>query len=131
MISVNYLNIYRTDLHQICRQRSEVSFSIPQGTLLWQQFFFGFIELYPQNWVHMTFGRQRHLTRSATAALDAGKQITDRLTVSNRQLGGYPDELRSGFALHLVHFLSYTIQLCLLVACFASFPLSRRLVKMA
>jgi len=58
----------------------------------------------------MTFGRQRHLTRSATAALDAGKQITDRLTVSNRQSGGYPDELRSGFALHLVHFvIHYTV----------------------
>ena len=41
----NYLNIYQTDLHEICRigrtlvvdERSEVIiFFIPQGTLLWQ-----------------------------------------------------------------------------------------------
>jgi len=40
----NYLNIYRTDLHEICRtgriwavdERSEVIFSISQGTLPWQ-----------------------------------------------------------------------------------------------
>jgi len=45
------LSIYRTDLHQICRfgktmavdetERSEVSFSIPQGTLPWQPILIG------------------------------------------------------------------------------------------
>jgi len=52
----NYLNIYQTDLHQISRigritaadQRSEASFSIPQGTLPWQPIFAGFIDFYPQ-----------------------------------------------------------------------------------
>ena len=40
----NYLNVYQTDLHQMCRdgrtmavdERAEVSFWIPQGMLLWQ-----------------------------------------------------------------------------------------------
>jgi len=40
----NYLNIYSTDLHEICSigrtlavdERPEVIFSIPQGTLPWQ-----------------------------------------------------------------------------------------------
>jgi len=43
----SYINMYLTDLHQIFRfgrtlsvdDRSEVSFSIPQGTLLWQPIF--------------------------------------------------------------------------------------------
>ena len=43
----DYLNIYRTDLHEICRiggtsavdERSEVTFLIPRGTLPWQPVF--------------------------------------------------------------------------------------------
>jgi len=43
----NYLNIHQTDLYGICRagrtlgvdERSEVVFSIPQGTLPWQPIF--------------------------------------------------------------------------------------------
>ena len=58
------LNTYRTDLHQICRvgrttavyQRSEVSFSTPQGTLPWQPIFVGFIGFYPQNSVQVASG---------------------------------------------------------------------------
>ena len=46
-----YLNIYTTDLRQICRfgktvvadHQSDISFSIPQGTLPWQPIFVGFI----------------------------------------------------------------------------------------
>jgi len=56
-------------------ERSEVCFSSPQGTLPWQPIFVGFIGFYPQNWVRVTFGRWRQTTRSASAALDAGKQI--------------------------------------------------------
>jgi len=55
----NYLNIYRTDPRQICRvvrtvavdDQFEISFSIAQGTLLWQS-----IWLYLQNGVPVTFG---------------------------------------------------------------------------
>ena len=43
----NYLNIYQTDLHEICSdgrtlavdERSAVSFFMPQGTLSWQTIF--------------------------------------------------------------------------------------------
>jgi len=56
-------------------ERCEVSHSIPQGTLPWQQIFVCFIGSYPQNKVRVTFGRWRHTTRSASAALNAGEPI--------------------------------------------------------
>ena len=78
----NYLKIYRTNLHQVCRvgrtvavdERSEVSFLIPHGTLLWQLTFVGIVGFYPQNCICMPFSRCQH-TKSATAAQDAVKQI--------------------------------------------------------
>ena len=50
----NYLNIYRTNFHQICRvgrtmaadERSVVNVSISQGMLPWQPIFAGFICFY-------------------------------------------------------------------------------------
>ena len=74
----NYLNIYWTDLHQICRiartmtvdERPEVSFSFPQGTLPWQPV------LREKSTVNTPSTRSPR-TESATAArcCDAGKQI--------------------------------------------------------
>jgi len=53
----NYLNIYCADLRQIFRvgrtiaadDRSEVSFSLPQGMLPWQQILWAKSELNQQN----------------------------------------------------------------------------------
>jgi len=54
---------------------SEVSFSIPQGTLPWQPIFVGFIGFCPLNWVRVQFGSCWRTIRSASAALDEGKPI--------------------------------------------------------
>jgi len=75
----NYRNIYWADLHQICRidrtlardERPEVSFLIPQGTLLWQ----------PIMWVKSTsilhFVVRMTFARAAPPAYDKnGKQVT-------------------------------------------------------
>ena len=52
----NYLNIHWTDLHQIRRVGRTMTF-------------------YPQNWVHVPFCTWRRTTRSASAALAAGKPV--------------------------------------------------------
>jgi len=57
-------------------ERSEDSFLIPRGTLPWQPIFVSFYRLLSSELgVRMTFGRWRRTTRSASAALDAGKPI--------------------------------------------------------
>jgi len=79
----NYLNIYRTNICQICRvgrtmavdERPEVNFLISQQTLPCQPIFVGLVGFCPQNWVRAAFGRWRRTTRSASAVLDAGKPI--------------------------------------------------------
>ena len=68
----NYLNIYRTDLHEICTivrplavdELFEVIFSIPQGTLPWQ----------PILWAKSTFNTCL-VVRMTFATQIAGKQI--------------------------------------------------------
>ena len=69
-----YLNIYWTDLHQICKdgrttaldKQSEVKFFIPQGMLPWQPLWCA----QSTEWVRVTFGRwRRRTTRSASAVL--------------------------------------------------------------
>ena len=121
----NYLNIYRTDLHEICRigrtlavmdARSEVIFSIPQGTLPCQPMLSAESTFIPHLVVRMTFARAapaaydkkgncytgrrqtNHLTRWTHA-----NQLTDQLTIINRRRGGKADGLPTSFALHLVH----------------------------
>jgi len=56
-------------------ERSEVSFSINRGTLAWQPILVGFVGFYPYNGVSVLFARWLRTTRSASAALDAGKPI--------------------------------------------------------
>ena len=107
----NYLSVYQTDLHEICRigrtlavhEWSEVIFSIPQGTLLWQPIL---------RWakstsilllvVCMTFARAappaygkkghyyagRRQTNYLTLWAQAN-QLTDQLTIINRRRGRY------------------------------------------
>jgi len=81
----DYLNIHRADLRQICRvgrtpwsvdERPKVNFWIPQRTLPWQPIFVRFIGFYPHNLVRVPFSRWRRTTRSASAALYAGKPIS-------------------------------------------------------
>ena len=59
----NYLNIYQTDLHEICSdgrtlavdERPAVSFFMPQGTLSWQTIFVDCIFVTPDlrnDWLH-------------------------------------------------------------------------------
>jgi len=75
----NYLNIYRTELHEICRidgtfavdERSEVIFS-PSGDFVVATNFADKIDLYPHLEVRMAFARAaaaaaRHTTRRAIA----------------------------------------------------------------
>jgi len=56
-------------------ERSEVRFSIPQGTLPWQPILWTKSRPNPQNWVRVRFGRWRRTTRIASAALDAGEPV--------------------------------------------------------
>jgi len=76
----NYLNVYQTDLRQICTvgrsvsvdERPEVSlFSIRQGTLPWQQIFCANFRPSPHK-----CGSRDMTRRSAIAAQGAGKQTT-------------------------------------------------------
>ena len=68
----NYPDIYRTDLHDICRigrtlaadERCELIFSIPQGTLPWQPILWANLTSIPRLVVRMTF------TRAAPPAYD-------------------------------------------------------------
>jgi len=53
----------------------KVCFVDPSREFAWQTIFVGFVGFCQENWVCVPFGRWRHTTRSASAALDAGKPI--------------------------------------------------------
>ena len=87
IFQTNYLNICQTDPRQICRVcrvkygcrwRSEVRFSITQGTLPWQPILWSKSRPNAKTCVRLRFARWRRTTRSASAALDACKpKLTD------------------------------------------------------
>jgi len=96
----DYLNIYRTDLYEICKigrttavyERSEVSFWTSRGTLPWQPIFVGFIGLYPHTWVRVAFARWRRVTKVQLLRWTQADQVTDQLTVT--LTGGLGDTWR-------------------------------------
>jgi len=81
----NSLNIYRADLHEICRiggtsavdERSEVISSIPQGTLSWQPILWAKLTFFPHLVVRMSFAR------AAPPAYDKDGQLL--CTAAHRQ----------------------------------------------
>ena len=97
-------------------ERSEVIFSIPQGTLPWQPMLSAESTSIPHLVVRMTFARAAPPAYDKKGNCYAGRrqtnyltrwthanQLTDQLTIINRRRGGKADGLPTGFALHLVY----------------------------
>ena len=85
----NYLNIFQTDLHEICRigrtlgvtERSEFIFSISEGTLPWNQFCVtkSQIDLHSNLVLRMTFARAAPLAYDKKGNCYAGRRQTNYL----------------------------------------------------
>jgi len=83
----NYLNVYRTDLHEICRigwtlavdERSEVIFSISQGTLPWQPILWAKSTSNTHLVVRMTFARAAPPAYVKNCSCCAGRRQTNYL----------------------------------------------------
>jgi len=98
-------------------ERSGVIFSIRQGTLPWQQILWAKSTSSPHLVVRMTFAMAAppahdkkgncYAERRQTNYLirwTHANQLSNKLTIINMRLQGYPGGLQSGFALHLVLF---------------------------
>ena len=126
------LNIYRTDRHPVCRigrtvavhERSEVSFSIPQGTLPWQPVLWAKSTSNPHiwlDWVRVQSTRSLRAARSVLLtglwvqllhaaeaqanklfdSMDAGESINWAFNNNLLAARGIIGWATSGFALHL------------------------------
>jgi len=101
LCQTNYLDIYRTDLHEICRvgrwiKLSVIIFSIPQGTLPWQPILWTKSTFFPQLVVRMTFARSAppaYNNRAIAMQITRANQLTDQLTIINRRRG----DMRVGY----------------------------------